>query len=286
MSEKSLYLSLPQHWDSPIIFSSPHSGSFYPKRFRENSILDSVQLRSSEDAYVDEFVAAAPLCGAPVLAAKYPRAFVDVNRGRDELDSALIEGIGKSVNNPRVASGLGVIPRVVSDSRAIQSGKISKTVAEARLKTAYDPYHSELSSLIAQTKDRFGCAVILDMHSMPHDALNNVTIRGNRVPEIILGDRFGASAAPEVIDLVEQAFEQEGFVVSRNIPFAGAYITRRYGRPIEGVSAIQVEIDRALYLHEATVEKSPLFNKTKSRLSRVVERLTNISFHTVRLAAE
>src|SRR5690554_5047597 len=226
MNEPAFDLILPDGPGSSVIFASPHSGRDYGL-FGGRSVLDPLALRSSEDAFVDQLFAAAPRLGAPLLAARAPRAFVDLNRGPDELDPALIEGLGQRVLNPRIASGLGVIPRVVANGRAIYRGKITAAEAEARLAAFWHPYHDCLAGQIARHRAEFGHAIVIDCHSMPHEALDS----GTRRADVVLGDRFGTSAAPEVTARVEAAFAATGLRVARNAPFAGAYVTERYGRP-------------------------------------------------------
>ena len=255
-----------------FIFASPHSGRVYPDRLLRDSVLDPLALRSSEDAFVDRLFDAAPDNGAPLLTARFPRAWLDVNRAEHELDPALIDGIRRGPHNPRVASGLGVVPRVVSGGRAIYSGKIDVEDARDRIETAWRPYHTRLHQLMSDSRARFGQAILLDCHSMPHEALDGIAV-GDRRPEIVLGDRFGAAADPDIVDLVQEEFTRAGFVVSRNAPFAGAYVAQSYGRPASGWHVVQVELDRSIYMKEATVTPHAGFADVKARLGRVVGRL-------------
>ena len=246
-------LSRPQRRTTSVVFASPHSGSDYPAAFLKRALLDRQQIRSSEDAYVDQLFAAVPDHGAPLLCARAPRAYLDLNRGPDEFDPSLIEGVRRMVHNPRVSSGLGVIPRVVSNGRAIYRGKISLQEAHQRITHFWRPYHDQLRALIDESLNTFGEAILVDCHSMPHEALENVGPPGSSRPQIVLGDRFGASARPSIVAEVEAAFSAAGFRVARNMPFAGAFITQHYGKPSRHQHAVQVEIDRALYMDEATL---------------------------------
>lgn len=286
MTVKSFDIYRPLRWTTPLVFSSPHSGRDYSTSFQAKSRLELQKLRSSEDAFVDELYSAVPSFGAPLIAANAPRAFVDLNRNRDELDSAIIDGAPSARNNPRVASGLGVIPRVVAEGQVIMSGKLSMAEAESRLATFYDPYHAELRNLVEQSHRTFGQALLIDCHSMPHDALNNITVRGRRKPNIVLGDRFGATCEADVLDAVEEAFEAEGFAVSRNMPFAGASILRSYGRPAIRQNAIQVEIDRSLYMHERTITKRADFADIQASITRVIARMVHLGESNLPIAAE
>lgn len=286
MRTEAFTLAMPHRRDSPVVFSSPHSGREYPAAFLGASVLDRRTIRSSEDAFVDELFETAPLHGAPLIVAHAPRAYIDLNRASDELDPAVVEGVARSSHNPRVASGLGVIPRVVAGGRAIYRGKLTRDEAEARIAMHWYPYHDRLNSLLAEAHGIFGQAVLVDCHSMPHEAIESQIRTGFARPDVVLGDRFGAAVGREVIDRVEAAFVRAGLRVSRNAPFAGAYITQTYGRPSRGYHAIQIEIDRALYMHEESVEKSADFAAFKALLGGVIAEIAEIGRLSQALAAE
>lgn len=252
----AFYYHAPTDLSTAVIFASPHSSRDYPQRFLRASVLDAATLRSSEDAFVDELIGAAPDFGAPLLLGGVPRAYVDYNRAATELDAALIDGLQTKTLSPRVSSGLGVIPRVVAGGRAIYRGKISRAEADERLNTYWHPYHACLAKLVRNSCDRFGRAILFDIHSMPHDALLGFAPRGVPRPDVVLGDRFGASCAAPLVDQIEAVLRGAGLRVARNAPFAGAYVTQHYGRPGAGQHAVQIEIDRALYLDEQRVVPS------------------------------
>lgn len=260
---------------APFVFSSPHSGRDYLPAFRAQSRLDDVTLRSSEDAYVDLLFADAPRFGSPLLAARAPRAFLDLNRAADELDPALIEGVPRIPHNPRINSGLGVVPRVVSGGRHIYGGRLDRAEALARVTTYWHPYHQQLRKLMFETTERFGKAMLIDCHSMPHEAIEAHARPGTPHPEVVLGDRFGISASSDVVDRLDAAFTDAGLRVARNSPFAGAYIAQTYGRPSRGQHVVQVEIDRALYLDEARVEPRPDFAAFQALISGVIAQITD-----------
>lgn len=269
-------LLLPETRLSSVVFSSPHSGRQYPASFLRNSLLDERTVRTSEDAFVDQLLDVAPLLGVPLLAAELPRAYLDLNRAADELDPALIEGVRPGGHNPRVSSGLGVIPRVVGGGRSIYPGKLRLDEAEARIARYWQPYHSRLHALMRESHDLFGEAILADMHSMPHEAIDSIAGRGIRRPEIVLGDRFGAAASGGIVDRIAEAFEVEGLRVVRNAPFAGAYITQAYGRPSRRQHAVQIEIDRALYMNEQTIRPNGNFAGFKRLIGRVMARIADI----------
>jgi N-formylglutamate amidohydrolase len=287
MTADSYHLAQPLRRDTSVIFSSPHSGRSYSRDFLAQAQLDSRSIRSSEDAYVDLLIDMATDFGIPLLTAKAPRAFIDLNRAADELDPSVIDGVARGMHNPRVSSGLGVIPRVVANGRAIYRGKITLDDAQDRIAQYWQPYHSALRRLIAQSHASFDEAILIDFHSMPHEAIDAHARPGQAKPDVVLGDRFGSAAGPEVMDRVEAAFMAAGLRVVRNAPFAGAYITQAYGRPQQGQHVVQVEIDRGLYLDEPRVEPSRDFADFRRVMGRIVAELSDIGrISKLGLAAE
>jgi N-formylglutamate amidohydrolase len=277
---------MPERWTTSVIFASPHSGRDYPESFLRASVLDERAIRTSEDAFVDQLFAAAPRFGAPLLAARVPRAFVDLNRSADELDPALIDDVRRVTHNPRVSSGLGVVPRVVANGRLIYRGKISRRAAEDRLTRYWHPYHAQLQALLDKSHALFGEAILIDCHSMPHEAIDSICNGRGRRPDIVLGDRFGAAASSEVVEQIEAAFGSAGLVVTRNAPFAGAFTTQHYGRPQREQHVVQVEIDRSLYMNEGTIEPNANFSAFQGLMTEVVAILALFGAQEVPLAAE
>ena len=286
MTSDVYHILRPQRQDTAVIFASPHSGRAYDAAFVAQTVLDSHSIRSSEDAYIDQLFGDAPMFGAPLLAAIVPRAFIDLNRAPDELDPSVIEGIARAPHNPRVSSGLGVIPRVVAGGRAIYRGKLALPEAEARIARYWHPYHRALRDLIEATHAQFGEAILIDCHSMPHEAIDGHSRSGASKPDVVLGDRFGAAAGREVMDRVESAFASAGLRVARNAPFAGAFIAQSYGRPAGRRHVVQVEIDRSLYLDEARVELSPMYPQFRALMSGVIAEIAGIGRASLPLAAE
>jgi N-formylglutamate deformylase len=286
MTKPPFQLHMPQLRSTSVIFASPHSGRAYPRPFLARTVLDGHSIRSSEDAYVDRIFAGVPALGAPLIAAEVPRAYVDLNRSVDELDPALVEGVRRSGHNPRITSGLGVIPRVVANGRAIYGGKLTRAEAEARLGEAWLPYHEALALLVAQSVEAFGEAILIDCHSMPHEAIENVGGVGGARPDVVLGDRFGAAADPQIVDHVEAAFVAAGLRVARNAPFAGAFTAQQYGRPARGQHVVQVEIDRALYMDEATIRPHAGYRTFCVLIEQVTADIVQIGARRIPLAAE
>jgi len=286
MTRDAFRLIRPARQDTSVVFSSPHSGRDYPSDFLAQVVLDARAIRSSEDAFVECLFDMAPRQGAPLLAACLPRAFLDLNRAHDELDPGVIEGVARPAHNPRISSGLGVIPRVVAGGRAIYRGKLPLAEAEARIARYWHPYHAALRALIQTTRAEFGEVIVIDCHSMPHEAIEAHGRAGQPRPEVVLGDRFGAAASPEVMARIEAAFVGAGLRVARNAPFAGAYIAQAYGRPSVFQHVVQVEIDRSLYMDEARVEPLPGFAAFREMMAGVVAEIALIGRRQVPLAAE
>lgn len=286
MQSDAYTLHLPRQRTTPVVFSSPHSGADYPQSFVSQSLLDRHTIRSSEDAFVDHLFSAAPAHGAPLLAARIPRAYIDLNRAADELDPAVIEGIDRAPHNPRVSSGLGVIPRVVAGGRAIYRGKLPRAEAERRILSVWHPYHAALKILLDESLAQFGQAILIDCHSMPHEAIEAHSRPGHPRPDVVLGDRFGAAASRDVVDRIERAFAAAGLRTARNAPFAGAYIAQAYGRPSRQQHVVQIEIDRALYMDEARIEPRADFNDFQRLMTRIIADITAPQAGRMPLAAE
>ena len=250
----------PRRQLAPFVVASPHSGRSYPKTFLAESKLPFEALRRSEDAYVEELFSPVVEMGVPLIAAQFPRAYLDVNRSPAEFDAGMFEGplpFAVDATSPRVHAGLGVIPRIVREGAEIYGGKLSSAEAGLRFATFYQPYHAALAGLIDATMAQFGLAIVIDCHSMPSAAA---------VPDIVLGDRYGVSASSFFVRAAERAFEREGFVVARNIPYAGGYTTQLHGRPSRNRHALQIEINRALYMDEDAVRPNAAFTTVRTRL--------------------
>ena len=249
----------PSTWQIPLVFASPHSGRFYPETFRQASRLDPVSLRRSEDAFIDEIYSAVPDLGAPLLLAHFPRAYIDPNREAFELDPEMFDGpLPDYVNtrSPRVSAGLGTQARVVTSGEEIYSGKLDFAQTKASIETLYMPYHTALQGLLDDCISRFGGCLLIDCHSMPSIGGPMDRDPGFRRVDFILGDRYGTSCDSQVTSYVEGALKDMDYVVTRNAPYAGGYTTTHYGQPAKGQHALQIEINRALYMDELRVERS------------------------------
>ncbi|MCC2652509.1 MAG: N-formylglutamate amidohydrolase [Microvirga sp.] len=243
----------------PFVFNVPHAGAIYPASFLASSRLDAVALRRSEDAFVDELFASVMELGAPLMTAHFPRAFLDLNREPYELDSRMFDGRLPSFSNTRsmrVAGGLGTIPRIVADGQEIYRSRLPVDEALHRIEWLYKPYHRTLRHLVRRTSQLFGHAILIDCHSMPS---SSVSREEGIKADIVLGDRYGTSCATLLIDLAEAALRGRGYTVVRNKPYAGGFITEHYGEPALGRHALQIEINRALYMDERTMGKKTAF---------------------------
>lgn len=263
-----------------LVVASPHSGDHYPSEFLAASRLDPLTLRKSEDCFVDEICGLAPEMGAPLLRALFPRAFVDCNREPWELDPLMFEdALPAFVNHlsPRVAVGLGTIARLVADGQAIYRGKLRFAEAESRIETLYRPYHAALGDLVDEAVAGCGACILLDAHSMPSVGIGPGPARACRRVDIVLGDRMGSACHPLVIDTAERVLHDQGYQVIRNTPYAGGFTTRHYGRPAEGRHALQIELNRALYMDEARLERKPFLATLKQDIGLVMAALGMIN---------
>lgn len=278
-----LNLVRPQVWRAPLIVASPHSGHHYPADFLASTGLTRQELRLSEDCYVDELVGAAPGLGVPLLAALFPRSFCDVNREPLELDPSMFADrlpAGANTGSPRVAAGLGVVPRLGANDREIYRHKLNFAEAEARLARYYRPYHAALNALCNEAVATFGTCLILDCHSMPSvgglgtgGGDHRLSGASNGRVDFVLGDCFGASCAPAVSAAVDAHLRASGANMRRNSPYSGGYVTQHYGRPATGIHVLQVEINRALYVNERSLERSSGFAAVQATMTGLIEML-------------
>lgn len=270
-----LELRRPAAASSPLVFASPHSGCDYPADFIAASRLDPLALRRSEDSYVDELFAAAPSLGAPLLSARFPRAFLDVNREAYELDPAMFaDALPGFVNirSPRVRMGLGTIARIVASGEEIYAGKLHFAEARRRIEGLYYPYHQALGRLVDETQRRCGVCLLVDCHSMPSAVASSC--RGGDAVDIVLGDCYGAACAHAIVETARGFFAARGFSVAVNIPYAGGFTTEHYGNPRRGRHALQIEINRALYMDERNYRRKPRFAELAADLAALIGQLS------------
>ncbi|MDR3508611.1 MAG: N-formylglutamate amidohydrolase [Caulobacteraceae bacterium] len=268
----------------PLVFASPHSGRLYPPEMMAASRLDALSIRRSEDAFVDDLIAAGTDYGASIIAATHARAYIDVNREPYELDQGMFEDelpLHARGRTARVAAGLGSVARVVAEGYEIYARKLTFAEADQRIETIHRPYHAALAGLVDQARATFGAAVLIDWHSMPAVAAQGL---GGASCDVVLGDRFGAACAPHLTDVVEAIFRALGYRVSRNAPYAGGFTTEFYGRPAERTHVLQIEISRALYLDEASLEIHDGFERLRRDLESVFAELAQAASEIARSA--
>ncbi len=264
-----------EHRQTPFFLNSPHSGDAFPESFLARSQLSKSALRKASDLFVDALFRPLVSTGLPMMSAILPRSYLDLNREPLELDPRLIAGqlpVDANTRSLRVAGGLGTIPRVIGDQIEIYAGKLALDEALARIEACYVPYHLRLHRELARRHRVHGTVVLLDLHSMPSQSAP----RPHRATtDIVIGDRFGTSAAPALVDDLDQLARRAGLRVERNQPYAGGYITEHYGRPALGWHAIQIEINRALYMNEATLEPHQGFAPLSDALCEIVLQLAD-----------
>lgn len=264
----------------PFVFNSPHSGHYYPSEFLQQSRLDAHDIRQSEDCYVDELFASAVPLGAPLLRAHFPRAYLDVNREPYELDPKMFNEPVPSyanIRSVRVAGGLGTVAKIVGEGQDIYKSRLPLNEAMDRIETIYKPYHHQLGQLLSDTRAQFGYAVLIDCHSMPSGVEwgepNSLTNQPSR-PDFIIGDRFGRSCSDALSWAAIELLQNMGYNVAHNKPYAGGYITEHYGRPHRDFHALQIEINRALYVNETSLERLPSFAALYRDLAQFMADLT------------
>ena len=259
---------------TPLVFASPHSGRLYPDDMMAAAALDALAIRRSEDAFVDELISSGPAQGAALICANLARAYIDVNREAFELDQAMfadeLPDFARA-RTARVAAGLGAIARVVSEGQEIYARKLTFAEARGRIEGTHTPYHAALARLLGEAHSAHGYAILIDWHSMPAAAART---GGRDSPcDMVLGDRFGASCSSLVTQRVERELEAMGYRVARNAPYAGGYTTEHYGRPMRRTHALQIEINRALYLDEVSLEPTQGFAKLQADLEALTRTL-------------
>jgi N-formylglutamate deformylase len=272
----------PAEWRGPVVFNSPHSGSVYPHAFLATARLDMATLRRSEDCFVDQLALGVVRRGYPLMRAHFPRCYVDVNREPYELDPRMFDGRLPSFANTRsmrVAGGLGTVARVVGDAQEIYGQRIPVDDAIRRIEGLYKPYHRALRRLFTRIHRDFGAAVLIDCHSMPSTAGSK-----DERPraDVVLGDRYGTSCVTAVAETIESALRGRGYSVSRNKPYAGGFITEHYGNPAAGLHAIQLELNRALYMDERRVERSHSFQRLAADLDHLADCIAAIPVEELR----
>lgn len=262
----------PERLISPVILSVPHAGRDYRPELLQAARLSRALLETLEDRLVDRLVWQATAAGATTFVAHAPRAEIDLNRDEREIDPTLIAPPlppGSIVQSPRTRGGIGLIPSRITGVGAIWRQRIPQTELARRVTEIHRPYHEALDAALAEARDRFGAAVLLDCHSMPP------RLHGGDEPHsaVVFGDRHGTSAAPELLEAAVGAARILGFRTACNAPYAGGYIAGRHGRPDRQIHAIQMEIDRTAYLDAELRAPGPGFAAACRLVAAIVEAL-------------
>jgi len=289
LENEAYVLTKPNPQTLPFVFASPHSGDDYSDEFLAQSRLDATAIRRSEDCFVHELFQDAPRLGAPLIRARFPRAYLDPNREPYELDPTMFRGSLPSFVNSRsarVSVGLGTIARVVSNGAEIYRKKLDFREVEQRIDRLYFPYHAMIKQLLVATRAQFGAVVLVDCHSMPSMGSAVEGDTGRRRCDFVLGDRFGTSCDPAIVDLLERRLNDLGYSVARNDPYAGGFVTQNYGRPSAGIHAVQIEINRGLYMDEATISRAPKMAALIDNLADLMAGLNAVDPSLLRAPAQ
>jgi N-formylglutamate deformylase len=264
----------PQAIELPLVFDSPHSGSHYPEDFRFCCSLDA--LRTAEDAYVDELYAAAPELGATLIGAVFPRSYLDANRAADDLDTALIDGPWPNPLSPshKTRAGLGLVRRVARPGIPIYDRKLTVGEILARVEHYHKPYHRVLTETCDRLHRKFGVVWHVNCHSMPSQRSGK---KGGHCADFVLGDRDGTTCAAEFTDFVARVLRGLGYNVRINEIYKGVEIVRRQGRPAVHRHSLQIEVDRALYMDQKTLEKTRGFDDLRGDITRLIEALKSLT---------
>jgi N-formylglutamate deformylase len=259
----------------PLVFVSPHSGSSYPEDFQFCCPLDA--LRTAEDSHVDELYSAAPSLGATLIGAIFPRSYLDANRAVNDLDSALIDGTWPTplVPSHKTRSGLGLVRRVARPGIPIYDHKLTVAEVMTRLERCHTPYHRVLDEACERAHRQFGVVWHLNCHSMPSQ--RSAAKKGGHCADFVLGDRDGSTCAPEFTNFVAGVLRERGYTVRINEVYKGVEIVKRQGRPAARRHSLQIEVDRALYMDQKTLEKSPNFGRLQADITELIAALRNFA---------
>ncbi len=274
MDQTAVQVIAPTRITSPLVFAFPHSGRQYSEHFLQQSRLDPLTLRSSEDAYVDQLFPAHAVPGASFVQALFPRAWLDANRHPEALDPGMfMQALGANANrqqSPQVLAGLGVIPKVVAQGKDIYAGKLRRGEINWRLSVAHTPYHQAVADALLRARNRFGVSVLIDCHSMP-------AICAAQTPmgpiDVVIGNRHGQSCDGMVSKALGKLLQGEGLRTASNVPYAGGYSVLRHADPDQGAHAIQIELCRSLYMDEKSIQKHEGFARTQSQMITIMQKL-------------
>ena len=254
----------------PLVVDLPHSGTLYPEDFSFCCPLEV--LRRAEDAYVDELFEAAPAHGATMIAAVFPRSYLDVNRAADDLDPSLLSTAWPRHLPLRPATRVGLVRRYAQAGMPIYDRKLHPNEVLARVERYHAPYHQALDDVCDRLHGRFGAVWHVNAHSMPSTGSHRHGRKGEH-GDFVIGDRDGTTCAPEFTDFVASVLRGMGYEVHINDGYKGVELVRRQGRPHERRHSLQIEVDRSLYMDQRSLEKLPHFDTLKDDLTRLFSAL-------------
>ena len=262
----------------PLVLDSPHSGQHYPADFGFSC--DRAQLRMAEDTDIDDLYDFTPAIGATLVCAEFPRSYLDPNRRVEDMDTSLIDGRWPHAvdQSPKTKSGIGLIWRLLGDTSPIYSRKLSVAEVTQRIIQCHAPYWAAVTNAIDSTHAQHGRVLHINCHSMPAVAGPSSWVKlGTQFADVVLGDRDGSTCSPEFTALLAEAFQHEGLSVAINDPYKGVELVKRFGRPAENRHSIQVELNRKLYMTEATRERTANYAVLKAALERVMAKVAELA---------
>ncbi|HST36052.1 MAG TPA: N-formylglutamate amidohydrolase [Allosphingosinicella sp.] len=270
---------------SPVVLSVPHAGRDYRPELLGAARLGKAQLETLEDRLVDRLVWRATAAGATAFIARAPRAEIDLNRDEREIDPAMIEpplASGGLVQSARTRGGLGLVPSRISGAGPIWRERLGRAELNRRIEDVHKPFHKAIEDALKLARDRFGEAILLDCHSMPP----RQRIEGANHATVVFGDRHGTTISADLLDAAVSAARSLGYKTACNAPYAGGYVVSRHGRPREGLHAIQIELDRSIYLDADLRAPGPGFEGTCRLIAAVADALETRLLDSAQLAAE
>ncbi|MEP6941640.1 MAG: N-formylglutamate amidohydrolase [Betaproteobacteria bacterium] len=256
-----------------LVLDSPHSGTEYPDDFEHAP--PRLLVRQAEDTHVAELYAAAPVVGATLIEALFPRAYIDPNRHESDIDPALLDASwpGPVTLSRKTEQGIGLVWRLSHGGAPMYARKLTVAEVQGRITRCYAPYHRALAEVLDLRHRQFGAVWHINCHSMP--AVGDVMADdpGRARAEFVLGDRDQTTCAPAFTRFVADALSRMGYAVAINDPYKGVELVRRHGRPGEGRHSLQIEINRRLYMNEMTLEKHAGFGALQANLTRLLGEL-------------
>ena len=262
----------------PLVFDSPHSGSIYPDDF--DHVIDRMTLRRSEDAYIDQLFGHAPEFGATLVHALFPRCYIDPNRNEDDIDVTMLSGPWPESVNPTsktLERGVGLVWKRMRVLGEIYDRQLSPAELSRRIETCWRPYHATLAGILNKTREAHGVVYHIDCHSMSSRGDAQTEDGPVRRPDFVIGDRDGTTCDKRLTECVVETLRAAGHSVAINYPYKGFEIVRRYGRPVDGRHSIQIEVNRGLYMSEATLSKSEGFLATEHTLRKLTQALADFA---------